>query len=66
MDNVVSKFPQQSKFNFGIYLSEFAAYEDVNGCYDNCDERHFPKVYVDFMKQHCGIDWCIYNVGLCK
>ena len=61
LDNVVSKFPQQSKFNFGIYLSEFAVFEDKEACSDGCNQRYFPKVYVDFMKQQCGIDWCITN-----
>ena len=69
LDKIVSKFGTQFKFDFGIYLSQFAVFQNNNNntssknINDN-NKSHFPKIYADYMEQQCGINWCI--TGGCK
>ena len=47
-------------FDFGIFLSKYFVYEHhTNRSRDKKDglEISFPQIYVDFMKDHCGISW---------
>ena len=52
INNILFKLGCQQSFNFGMYLTQYIAYQL------DCD-RPFPKQFTNFLKARCGIRWKI-------
>ena len=48
-------------FEFGIYLSKFVVFDQKGKEHENTNKYQvpFPQLYIDFMKQYCGINWAL-------
>ena len=45
-------------FEFGLYLSKYIVFEKKDDNQDQVEvEIPLPQMYINFMKQHCGISW---------